>query len=267
VVIAADLDSGTAVRFGEPGLDHVPISRAVQASSALPGLYSPVEIEGRHFCDGVLIKTLHASVALEAGAELVLCINPIVPVDTEHAMEQGLMETPNLLDRGLVSVLSQTLRTVIHSRLEVGMAAYQKKFTNADVVLIEPKRDDYLMFFTNIFGLSERRAVCEYAYKATRRDLLARYDELAPIFARHGVTLRKDVLEEQRSLWDGVFEGRPAPHREPVGGKESRAVLQRLDGALGRLERLIAERQAEAAAGPRETGEAEEQRAAVLAAS
>ena len=70
VVVAADLDSGQAVRFGEPGMDHVPISLAVAASSALPGLYSPVEIDGRHYVDGVLLKTLHASVALEKGADL-----------------------------------------------------------------------------------------------------------------------------------------------------------------------------------------------------
>jgi NTE family protein len=248
VIVAADLDSGESVRFGEPGHDHVPISRAVQASSALPGLYSPVEVDGRHVCDGVLLKTLHASVALEAGAELVLCINPIVPVNTAKAVEQGLMDSHTLLDRGLVSVLSQTLRTVIHSRLEVGMASYQWKFLGANVVLIQPQRDDYLMFFTNIFGLSERQAVCEYAYKATRRDLLARYDELAPIFARHGVTLRKDILEEPRSLWEEVFRGRPGHAPRAVAGKSGtrpagkgsgREVLTRLDGALSRLDRLI----------------------------
>ena len=31
----------TAVRFGSPGWDDVPISRAIQASAALPGLYPP----------------------------------------------------------------------------------------------------------------------------------------------------------------------------------------------------------------------------------
>src|SRR5690606_6011253 len=35
-VVAVDLDSGEAVRFGGPGWDDVPISLAVQASSALP---------------------------------------------------------------------------------------------------------------------------------------------------------------------------------------------------------------------------------------
>ena len=34
--------------------------------------------------------------------------------------------------------------------------------------------------------------------------LLARYDELAPKMARHGITLRRDVREQSRKLWDGV---------------------------------------------------------------
>ena len=89
IVVAADLESGREVRFGEPGFDDVPISRAVQASSALPALYPPVEIGGRYYVDGVLLKTLHASVALEKGAELVLCINPIVPVDTLHGSRRA----------------------------------------------------------------------------------------------------------------------------------------------------------------------------------
>ena len=50
----------------------------MKASTALPGLYSPVEIDGRHYVDGVLLKTMHASVALDEGADLVLCGNPIV---------------------------------------------------------------------------------------------------------------------------------------------------------------------------------------------
>ena len=70
-------------------------------------------------------------------------------------------------------------------------------------------------------------AVCEHAYEATRRDLLARYDELAPIFAQHGITLRRDVLEEKRNLWQQVeldrekikLAGKPAvwPSRRPAG--------------------------------------------------
>lgn len=241
VVVATDLDSGAAARFGEPGLDHVPISQAVQASSALPGLYSPVEIDGRHYVDGVLLKTLHASVALEAGSELLICINPIVPVDTVRAVDQGVMkESANLMSWGLPTVLSQTFRTMVHSRLEVGLASYEAKFKGSDVVLIQPQRDDYLMFFTNIFGFAERRAVCEYAYDSTRRYLLARFDSLEPILARHGITLRRDVLEEKRNLWEQVELDRTQQPRAPLAGKLSgSATVRRLDDALSRLERML----------------------------
>ena len=255
VVVAADLDSGQAVRFGEPGFDHVPISLAVQASTALPGLYPPVEIAGRHYVDGVLLKTLHASVALEAGADLVICINPIVPVDTARAVESGVMERGKLLDRGLPTVMSQTFRTLIHSRLEVGLATYQNRFKGSDVVLIEPERDDYRMFFTNIFGFSERRAICEHAYQATRRNLLARYDTLAPVLARHGVTLRKDILEDQsRALWPGVGLEDPQPgrRRPTLPLRETRetaaGLTRRLDDLSARLDRILAARRGEPAA-------------------
>lgn len=238
VVVAADLDSGQAVRFGEPGFDHVPISTAVQASGALPGLYAPVEIDGRNYVDGVLLKTLHASVALEAGANLVICVNPIVPVDTVRAVEAGIMKRGNLLDRGLPTVMSQTFRTLIHSRLEVGMAAYETKFKDADVVLIQPERDDYLMFFTNIFGFAERRTVAEHAYDSTRRYLLQNFGRLEAVFARHGIKLRRDVLEQERDLWTGVREGR----RKAREQHSRNQTVRELDDVLSRLEKLVEDR-------------------------
>jgi NTE family protein len=238
VIVAADLDSGQAVRFGEPGFDHVPISVAVQASTALPGLYPPVEVDGRLMVDGVLLKTLHASVALDAGAGLVICVNPIVSVDTTHAVEAGLLRRRSLIERGLPSVLSQTLRTMVRSRLEVGMAAYRGRYSS-DVLLLEPEHDDYLMFFTNIFGFSERRAVCEHAYRSTRHHLLARYDEIAPLFARHGVTLRREVLEEDRNLWEQVGLEPVARSRSAWSAAAAQDVMGRLDDALRRIEDLV----------------------------
>jgi predicted acylesterase/phospholipase RssA len=50
-IIAVELDTGQSVRFGAKGTDDIPISRAVQASTALPGLYPPVKIQGRDFVD------------------------------------------------------------------------------------------------------------------------------------------------------------------------------------------------------------------------
>src|SRR5271157_2646396 len=88
-IVATELDSGKSAPFGSPGLDHVPISEAVKASAALPGLYPPARIEGRDYVDGAMKKTLHASVALKAGAKLLICINPLVPYDADLAARAG----------------------------------------------------------------------------------------------------------------------------------------------------------------------------------
>ena len=84
-LVATNLDTGEAAPFGRPGWDHVPISKAVQASSALPGLFPPVEIDDHYFVDGALKKTMHASVALDDGVDLMLCLNPLVPFNSTRA--------------------------------------------------------------------------------------------------------------------------------------------------------------------------------------
>lgn len=237
IVVAADLDTGQAVRFGDPGLDHIPISRAVEASAALPGLYPPVLIDGHYYVDGVLLKTLHASVALESDARLVICVNPIVPVDTSKSTDPRQLPVRNLIEQGLPTVMQQTFRTLIHSRMNVGMAAYTPRFPDQDVVLFEPESDDYWMFFTNIFSLRSRKTVCEQAYLQTRRSLRRRYADLQPMFARHGLCLRRDVLEDaRRTVWDAL----PAL---PKRRAEGEPVTRTLDALLERLDDLMEDRE------------------------
>lgn len=59
------------------------------AGALTPGLFPPVAIDGQHFVHGALKKTLHASEALEDGAKLVICVNPIVPFDARLAARRG----------------------------------------------------------------------------------------------------------------------------------------------------------------------------------
>ena len=237
-VVAVDLDTGESVNFGGPGYDRVPISRAVQASTALPGLYPPVEIEGRYFVDGALRKTMHASVALQEGLDLLLCLNPLVPFDARLAAKAGKpTRIGRLVEGGLPVVLSQTFRALIRSRLQVGMQKYDTEFERTDIVLFEPNRDDAKMFFTNVFSFSGRHWVCEHAYQTTRQDLLARREELEPILARHGIRMRLDVLKEQgRHYYTGLRDQRgltkPASSRGRLA-RDLHAALDRLQDWVG----------------------------------
>ena len=229
-VVAVDLDSGEPVVFGHPDRAHIPISRAVQASSALPGLYPPVEIEGRHHVDGALVKTLHASVALETGVDLLFCINPIVPIDAEHAAGP---DNVHLSEGGLSVVMSQALRSLIHSRLGAGMARYEALYPQADVLLFEPERADAMLFFSNVFSFSNRDRVCEYAYQTMRRDLWQRRGLLAPVLARHGLGLDEAVLcDSGRCFADSLAAHRRLEQRR----RYPRLVSNRLHTTLDRLQ-------------------------------
>jgi predicted acylesterase/phospholipase RssA len=204
IVVATDLESGRPILFGGPGWDHVPISTAVQASTAIPGFYPPVRIEGRNCVDGILLKTLHASVALKDGVDLLLCVNPLVPADLRDAVAAGQLKEGAILKKGLATVLSQTVRTLINSRLEVGMREYEARFPDSEVLLFQPERNEFDLFFSNIFSFRSRRRVVELAYDATRRNLRARRKTLGPMLAAYGITLRDDILDEPRDIWMSV---------------------------------------------------------------
>ncbi len=235
-IVATELATGKATVFGTPTLNHIPISHAVMASSALPGLYPPVEIENRYFVDGVLIKTMHASVALDQGAALVFAINPIVPFDATQMVEAGEIAPDAFIKKGMPTVLSQTFRTLIHSRLEIGMAAYDQKYPNADVLLFEPPREEAHMFFSNVFSFKNRKRICEYGFRATLTHLRTQADQLAPILARNGFTLRMDVVNNKDlDVWQSV-QVQPIAANGTAASAELNNTLNTLDEMLESVE-------------------------------
>lgn len=222
-LVATELDTGEATPFGRPGWDHVPISRAIQASAALPGLFPPVVIDGRHYVDGALKKTVHATVALDEGVDLLLCLNPLVPF---HA-GAGSEHIPSLVEGGLPAVMSQTFRSMIHSRLALGFRHYERSYPGTDIVLIEPDQRDAELFFANTFSYRQRRELAEHAFQQTRQMLRDRAGHLGPMLARHGITLDEAALRDpQRRLLTA----------EPV---RRETALERLDSALDTLEQRL----------------------------
>ncbi len=207
-----------------------------------------MEIDDHHFVDGALKKTLHASVLLDEGIDLLFCLNPLVPFDaTDASAGQAAVSTagaapraprqprlagaderiPRLVDGGLPVVLSQTFRSLIHSRLELGMKGYRASHAGVDIVLFEPDQRDTRLFLANTFGISQRHALAEHAYQCTRKSLRSRRAALAAQLAPHGVSLNHAVLDERERCLGGQA---PRPR-----ARTTRA-LRHLDDLLADLE-------------------------------
>ena len=241
-LVATHLDSGDAAPFGQPGWDHVPISKAVQASSALPGLFPPVEIDNQYFVDGALKKTMHAGVALDEGIDLMFCLNPLVPFDATRprplAQKFGKQSgshtaIPRIINGGLPAVMSQTFRAMIHSRLELGMKHYEHSYPHTDIVLLEPDHRDTTMFLANTFSYRQRRALAEHAYQQTRKMLRKRRAVMSAQLAPHGVTIQQEVLDDLgRTL---------VSHQRAQASVRNRSgrAMHKLEQALNDLEQAI----------------------------
>jgi len=228
-LVAVDIDTGEAVAFGEPGWRDVPVSRAVQASTALPGLYQPVRIGQRDYVDGGVKKTAHINLAIGHGADLVICINPIVPILNDAG---GPLEG-HLSNRGISYVLDQALRIMLHGRMQYGLERYAREHPEVDVVLIEPVREDMRMFSYNIMRYAARRVVARYGYRSALASFRRHEEDYRRILARHGIRLADPA----------------ALPEDPPAGRRRSVVASGLALALSRLEARLETRRAPSAEG------------------
>ena len=219
-VVAVDLDSGDAVAFGKDGWRSVPVSKAVEASSAMPGLYRPVRIGGRDYVDGGVKKTAHINLAIQNGADLVICINPIVPFlnDTAGGPLRG-----HLSNHGITWVLDQVMRIMLHGRMLYGLERYRRENPQVDILLIEPTRDDLRMFGYNIMRFGARRIVAEHGYRTALEYFRRNEARCRRLFARHGI-----AMADPRRAPD-------LPPRHPHRSGLARALHASLDRLESRL--------------------------------
>jgi predicted acylesterase/phospholipase RssA len=221
-VVAVDLDSGEAVAFGDEDHRDVPVSRAVQASTAIPGLYRPVRIDGRDFVDGGVKKTAHINLAIQKGAGLVICINPLVPIRNPTG---GGPLGGHLSNRGVTYVLDQVMRIALHGRMEYGLERYAAEHPEVDILLLEPPRDDLRMFSYNIMRRAARQVVAEHAYQSVLRDFRENAPRYRRMLKKAGIALRDPFKVPDRPA--------RGPYRSPVA-RSLAASLERAEARLAK---------------------------------
>jgi predicted acylesterase/phospholipase RssA len=198
-IIATDLDSGERAVFGQGYIEEATISESVAASAAMPMVYKPVRIGGHDYIDGGMRGNASIDLAIERGARLVVCINPVVPFDNQaHQKIPFLGEDGGYLsDKGVQSVANQMLRIVLHSGLHYHVKQIRRAHPEVDIILIEPSPEDYQMFFYNIMRYSARLIVARHGFESVTLDLAEDYAALKAILTRHGIPItRRLVIEE-----------------------------------------------------------------------
>ncbi|NOX60604.1 MAG: patatin family protein [Chloroflexi bacterium] len=201
-IIATDLDTGERVVFGRDELADAPLSKAVAASSAVPLLYRPVRFRDREFVDGGLRGTASLDLAIEAGAKLIVCINPLVPLDNSDKDQPALgPEARFISEKGFQAVGAQVLRIIMQSGLEYHIKQLRRRHPDVDIILIQPRRDDARMFFYNIMRYSARVTIARHGFESVTIDLADQYPQLKATLSRHGFEItRRFVIEELEAI-------------------------------------------------------------------
>lgn len=248
-IIATDLDNSQRTVFSPNSHRDVPISLAVAASTALPVLYRPVRIHGRDYVDGGLRGNASLDLAVEHGARLIVCINPLVPYDNDDLKSIPFLgpDGGHLREKGLAAIASQVSRIGSHAGLHYHIKQLRRTHPEVDIILIEPSRHDYQMFFYNIMRYSARLIVARRGFETVTIELAEDFARYEALLARHGISISPAlVIEELVEIRDSgydplvirrVMEARSSAYqrrqREAPAGQLYRA-LARLDQALTR---------------------------------
>jgi len=193
---AMNLDTAERVVFGHDEDTSVTVSQAVQASSALPGFYKPARLNGIDYVDGGVRRTANIDVAIEHGADLVICYNPFRPFSNRvrRVPKKGGFRTEGrpLADSGILTIINQVFRTLLHSRLQYGLRQYQDDPNfRGDIVVIEPKETDLHFFELNALAYWQRIRAAQYGYVSVTESIQQNYDLIKHILESYGISMTR----------------------------------------------------------------------------
>jgi NTE family protein len=135
LVNTVDLERGTQVVWGLPGLKDVSIQDAVYASCSLPGFFPPGDVDGRICVDGGVIDNLPAAVAA-------LGMDMVIAVDVGSA---DLVRLPGIGQQGFASIYMRSAMTMMHALQQLPL----EQWSGPPMLLIRPKVGTDWLSFTN----------------------------------------------------------------------------------------------------------------------
>ena len=202
-ITATILDTGERVVFGHDENNDLSVSEAIQASTALPGFYKPARIKGIDYVDGAVAATANIDVAANHGADLIICYNPFRPLDNKlivqwyKEIDEYVTDKPHLADGGMVAVINQVFRMMLHHRLHETMNAYQSDPNfMGDIILVEPDVNDVQFFEMNPINFWQRAKAAERGFLSVKASIESIFPQIKKILNSYGIETSMIYVEE-----------------------------------------------------------------------
>ena len=175
LVNTVDLDRGTPVIWGTPGLQDVDVQDAVYASCALPGYFPPGRVGDRLCVDGGVIDNLPVAIA-SLHADLVIAVDV-------GSNDLSPMTDPTAL--GFANIYMRAATTMMHALQQFPLT----NWNGPPMVLIRPRCTEEWLSFKNI------PQTIKEGHRAARKaleDIDAFYDQPGGVYPRRRFELSVD---------------------------------------------------------------------------
>jgi NTE family protein len=135
LVNTVDIERGTQIVWGLPGLRDVSVQDAVYASCSLPGFFPPGHVDGRMCVDGGVIDNMPAAVA-SLGMDMVIAVD---------VGSSDLVMLPGVAQQGFATIYMRAATTMMHSLQQFPLS----QWSGPPMLLIRPKVGKDWLSFTN----------------------------------------------------------------------------------------------------------------------
>jgi len=195
---ATDQDRRDHVLFGDEGRDDVPISVAIQASTATHPFFPSVQVQGRYYTDGGVTRTSNIGAAIKKGSTFVIVIDPYVPLISEEAGFNAR--------QGNLWLVQQDFRTIAYTRFEQVTDEILRQNPQVSCFTFVPSNRMRERMTESPITAQNFHAIVTEAYSSAYRRLALLEYKLAPEMENLGIRLdlspvaaRVELLMRQKS--------------------------------------------------------------------
>lgn len=156
-VVTTNWETGEAVVFDKAQLTDNIGHRAIMASTAIPGFFPPVDVNGQFYCDGGVVMNTPTLPAIGAGADVLHMI--YMDPDVKEIPQAKLRNTLDTFDRMLTIQFATNINKDIEQaeRINKGLVAIERVHKNAS------EADEHVPHFVKAAGHIQKRLAASEA--------------------------------------------------------------------------------------------------------